>query len=116
MDPSIPVLSLRSAPCSFTDVTCPRATSMKIFVTSLVCMAALGVTQARSTILDRTAQIRALSPSEAALGVPVKLRGVITHYDPGQPDLFIQDSTGGIYVACQKRLTVQQGQYVEVIG
>ena len=59
-------------------------------------------------ILDRVAQIRSLSTEDAARGLPVRLRGVVTYYDPmSYPvdplsmDLFVQDATGGIYVQCK---------------
>jgi PAS domain S-box-containing protein len=41
---------------------------------------------------------------------------VVTYYDPSLPDLFVQDSSGGIYVDCQKPVDVRQGQLVEVTG
>ncbi len=44
------------------------------------------------------------------------MRGVVTYYDPKFPDLFLEDSTGGVYVACQKPVAVQRGQLVEVDG
>jgi len=83
---------------------------------SLACMIAAEVTKAKPATLDLVTQIRELSRSEAARGAPVKIRGIVTHYDPTQPDLFVQDATGGIYVACQKSLSLQQGQNVEVAG
>ena len=82
----------------------------------LVCAGAPEILQAKPRILDRISQIRALSPSEAAQGFPVYVRAVVTHYDPALPDLFIQDATGGIYVACQKTVDVKQGDNIEVIG
>lgn len=42
-------------------------------------------------------QVRRLSPDQAGLGYPVRIRGVITD-DVPSPDYFIQDSTSGIYV------------------
>ncbi|MCU1274636.1 MAG: multi-sensor hybrid histidine kinase [Bryobacterales bacterium] len=83
---------------------------------SVACVTASEVIEGRPTILDRVTQIRELSPSEAARGLPVKLRGIVTHYDPTQPDLFVQDATGGIYVTCQRPLNIQQGQNIEVVG
>src|SRR5437868_13709297 len=90
----------------------PRAPNLaKNFALSLAFVIA-----ASPATIDRVTQIRGLTPSEAARGLPVKLRGIVTHYDPSQPDLFLQDATGGIYVACQKPLNIQQGQNVEVAG
>src|SRR5882724_2261216 len=47
--------------------------------------------------LTTAEQVRRLSPDQAALGYPVRLRGVITDDVPA-PDYFVQDSTAGIYV------------------
>ncbi len=69
-----------------------------------------------AAVLTHTAQVRALSPEEAARSIPVRLRAVVTHYDPDWKDLFVQDATGGVYVAAKGRLDVRQGQLVEVTG
>src|ERR1700730_9613119 len=47
--------------------------------------------------LVHASQIRRLSPEQAALGYPLRVRGVIT-MDAPPPDFFIQDTTAGIYV------------------
>ena len=47
--------------------------------------------------LTSAEQVRRLTPDQAALGYPVRIRGVITDDVPA-PDFFIQDSTAGIYV------------------
>jgi signal transduction histidine kinase len=67
-------------------------------------------------VLDSAAQIRALPAKEAGRGFPVRLRGVVTYYDSAAIDLFVQDATGGIYVACDKPLAVERGQQIEVTG
>jgi signal transduction histidine kinase/CheY-like chemotaxis protein len=79
-------------------------------------LALSGATGAAPAILTRTEQIRALSPEEAARRIPVRLRAVVTHYDPGWNDLFVLDATGGAYVAMDRRLDIRQGQLVEVTG
>jgi signal transduction histidine kinase/FixJ family two-component response regulator len=66
--------------------------------------------------LEHASQIRNLSVAEAAKSLPVRLKGVVTYYDTAVPDLFIQDATAGIYVACDTPLPVQRGQQVEVTG
>ncbi len=48
--------------------------------------------------LTTVAQIRALSPAQAAQGMPVELHAVITYYDATEGQVFVQDSTGGIFV------------------
>jgi hypothetical protein len=47
--------------------------------------------------LTHASQIRQLTPEQAALGYPVRLKGVIT-MDAPAPDFFVQDDTAGIYV------------------
>jgi signal transduction histidine kinase len=47
--------------------------------------------------LTQAAEVRALTPEQAAAGYPVRLRGVVTDAVP-KPDIFIQDKSAGIYV------------------
>ena len=54
-------------------------------------------TTASLPLLTHADQVRHLSADEAALGYPVRIRGVITD-DVPSPDFFVQDSTAGIYV------------------
>jgi PAS domain S-box-containing protein len=49
-------------------------------------------------VLTHAAQIRQLSPQEVEKAYPVHLRGVVTYYDSVAPNLFVQDSTAGIWV------------------
>ena len=49
----------------------------------------------------------------------VRLTGVITYYDPEEPDLFVQDSTGGIWVSLEvvkPTVAIKAGDLVEVQG
>lgn len=68
-------------------------------------------------IFVRVDQIRRLSPEQAAMGYPVRIRGVIT-MDAPAPDFFIQDETAGIYVegSISPRFGHILGQYVEIDG
>jgi len=67
--------------------------------------------------LTRIAQIRRLTPEQAGRGYPVRVRAVVTYYDPQQPDLFIQDSTEGVWVdTTDMKLALEAGQAVEVKG
>jgi len=75
-----------------------------------------GTAGAAPAILTRTAQLRALSPEEAVRRIPVRLRAMVTHYDPGWNDVFVLDATGGAYVAAEQPLELRQGQLVEVTG
>ncbi len=88
------------------------------FLTSVLVLCA--ATAAHGKPLEHAAQIRQLTASEAAKSLPVHLRGVITYYDPTVPDLFIQDETAGIYiacnVACDAPTPLERGQQVELTG
>jgi PAS domain S-box-containing protein len=49
-------------------------------------------------LLTHAAQVRQLSPQEVEKAYPVRLHGVVTYYDSVAPNLFVQDSTAGIWV------------------
>ena len=68
-------------------------------------------------ILTQAAQIRRLSPEQASLGYPVRVRGVIT-MDAPAPNFFVQDATAGIYVegSISPKFTHLLSQFVEVEG
>jgi signal transduction histidine kinase/CheY-like chemotaxis protein len=48
--------------------------------------------------LRTIAAVHSLTPAEAALGMPVHVRGVVTCFNSRARTLFVQDATGGIYV------------------
>ena len=55
-----------------------------------------------------------MTVEEAKQSRAVRLRGVITYYDPEEPDLFVQDSTGGIWVnleGCQTKRSNQSWRF-----
>jgi hypothetical protein len=67
--------------------------------------------------LTHIGQIRGLTLEDASKDYPVKLRGVVTYCHAADGDLFIQDSTAGIWVDPQKfNLNLRSGQWVEVEG
>lgn len=68
-------------------------------------------------VLTRADQIRDLTPEQAALGYPVRVRGVIT-MDAPAPDFFVQDKTAGIFVegSTSPKFTHHLGQFVEIEG
>jgi signal transduction histidine kinase len=70
--------------------------------------------------LTKVRQIRALEPREAGRGYPVCVRGVVTFHEPWSYLTFLQDDTGGIYVAADRyefrTPGLQAGQLVEVEG
>jgi signal transduction histidine kinase len=68
-------------------------------------------------VLTHADQIRHLSPEEAALGYPVRIRGVVTD-DVPTPDFFVQDATAGIYVegSLAPKIAHHWGDLVELEG
>jgi signal transduction histidine kinase len=50
------------------------------------------------TTLTTAAQVRGLTPDQARRHYPVRLKAVVTYFDPVAGDLFLQDSTGAVYV------------------
>lgn len=68
----------------------------------------------------RTAeQVRQLTPEQAARHYPVRLRGVLTFFDPNQFYRFIQDNTAGIYLFPSDALNnpaLATGESVEIEG
>ncbi|MHB1306900.1 MAG: PAS domain S-box protein [Limisphaerales bacterium] len=71
------------------------------------------------TALTNIAQIRRLQPTEANRPEPVRIRGVVTYYDPVDQMLFVQDESEGIYVqfdAEASPLDVQLGDRAVIDG
>jgi PAS domain S-box-containing protein len=58
----------------------------------------VGTPAAARPVLRRADQIRLLSSEEAAQRHPASLSGVVTCFYPSESILFVQDSTGGIFV------------------
>lgn len=82
-------------------------------------------------LLTRISQIRQLTPDQAARGYPVRISGVVTYYSrtgpdflgretfmsSDTPDLFVQDSTAGIWVDMPKDSPpLESGQLLEMEG
>lgn len=83
---------------------------------SCVCLAAQTPDHALP-VLTHTEQVRQLRPEQAALGYPVRVRGVVTD-DVPSPDFFVQDSTAGVYVEGARSTPFAHhfGDLVEVEG
>jgi signal transduction histidine kinase len=60
-------------------------------------------------VLTTAAQVRALTPAQAAAARPVRLRGTVTYIGSYPPVLFVQDETGGVAVPGQRVLLVPDG-------
>jgi PAS domain S-box-containing protein len=76
-------------------------------------------TLSATPVITTAVQIRKMTVQEAQKGHVVRLRGVVTYYDPDEPDLFVQDSTSGIWVNLEKtkpNVPLKAGDLVEVDG
>ncbi|HLW80284.1 MAG TPA: PAS domain S-box protein [Terriglobia bacterium] len=70
----------------------------------------------RLPVLTRAEQVRELTPEEAAQAYPVRLRGVVTYFDPDN-DLFVQDSSAGIWIEQgDAKISLKPGQLVQIEG
>jgi PAS domain S-box-containing protein len=91
-----------------------------ILFARLQLISANGVSPRPSTAVITTAvEIRKMTVQEAQKGYAVRLRGVVTYYDADEPDLFVQDSTSGIWVNLEKskpNVPLKAGDLVEVDG
>ena len=70
-------------------------------------------------LITTAAEIRAMTVEQAKENHAVQLTGVITYYDPEEPDLFVQDSSGGIWVSLEvvkPTVAIKAGDLVEVQG
>lgn len=62
-------------------------------------------------------EIRHLSNNQAKRGYPVHLRAVVTYFEASEPDLFIQDSTGGVWVdLAGTNLAAAPGTFLDLKG
>lgn len=67
--------------------------------------------------LTNAASVHALTPEMAEQSLPVRLEGVITHFNQGSGGLFFQDETDGIYVRLTRREpAVRVGDRVRIEG
>ena len=71
--------------------------------------------EGRAAVITKVGQAHDLTHS-AASGAHVHLVGTVTYYDPADGILFIQDSTGGIYVNTDKSYAFRNGDLLEVDG
>jgi diguanylate cyclase (GGDEF)-like protein/PAS domain S-box-containing protein len=80
---------------------------------------ASGANEGASAVLTRIADVRRLTPAQAAVGVPVRLEGVVTYYHHDWEMLFVQDETGPVFVYVDHHRTpfpIHLGQRVRVEG
>ena len=106
-----------------TDCGSYRARACRVGMFALMCIAMrpmLGQSERTPGIptISSTHAVHSLSATEAARGLPVKFRAVVTFYDVPTQSLFVSDPTGAIYLWAPKDrvLPVTTGTLVEVNG
>ena len=93
-----------------------------LFLTVFCCVRLWGFPRAAPipelSALTTVKQILELSRSDAAKNYPVRLRAVVTYYFGGTPpDLFLHDSTGGIWVNLPAGApALHPGEVIEIEG
>jgi signal transduction histidine kinase/CheY-like chemotaxis protein len=78
----------------------------------------VGKLKTEKGVLTQTEEIQRLPAERAARGYPVRVEAVVTYYDPPNHLLFVQDESGGIFVAPQAipNLNLRAGQRVRIDG
>jgi hypothetical protein len=80
-------------------------------------LASPAAAQSPAKVITSVAGVRSLSAEDAARGLSVKLRGVVTFYDDGLYSRFVQDDTAGIYLLESTNTPpLKSGQLVELEG
>lgn len=107
-------------PSSCNPVQVPRIVRCSRHLVHIVLFSAAAWAQTSNhnlPLLTHADQVRQLSPDQAALGYPVRVRGVVTDDVPA-PDFFIQDSSAGVYVEGLRPETYVHhfGDLIEVEG
>ena len=67
-------------------------------------------------VIGRVADVRQMTPSGAARGAPVQLRGVVTALSGWKNSFFFQDPSGGISVDRRDQSDLHVGDEVEIAG
>lgn len=89
-----------------------------VVLLALLCSAARGQ-NSLSNELTTAEQVRQLTPAQAALHYPVRLRGVVTFCDANNYYYFVQDQSAGIYFHLDPAAApppLASGQFIEIQG
>ena len=92
---------------------------MRLVMLISLCATLLARSQVSTNeVLLSAEQIRRLTPEQAALHIPVHLRGVVTFHDEQLYSRFVQDKTAGIYLMemATNMPVFQTGDLVEIDG
>ena len=68
------------------------------------------------TVLTSARAIHELPLDQAAKALPVHLIATVTYYQPQEYVLFVEDSTGAVYIRTRQPYPIHRGDLVEVLG
>lgn len=100
--------------CLFSEFSSRSALGISLAIGSLspaVCAAAQNPSQ-----LTSLSAIHALSNEQAAQSIPVAFEGVVTYYEKGNVDLFVQEGSTAIYVETTANYDLEAGDRVRIEG
>ncbi len=86
-----------------------------ILVSAFVALGPLALSQTPVKPLS-VAEVLALPDTAGQARIPVRVRGVLTYYEPGHRMGFLQDETDAIYIHVISNQDVAAGDFVEVQG
>jgi PAS domain S-box-containing protein len=101
--------------------SCQHAVLVLMAISTLASVSAAQQKKAEApggeALLETIRDVRNLPSESARLGYPIHVRGVVTYADKTQSDLFVQDSTAGIFVNSDATsVPLHSGQVVEITG
>lgn len=94
----------------------PRRTLLLWTLSGLLLLPSWLAGQTPPQPLTTIAAVRHLPYARAALGLPVRVTGILTYNGLPDTDMFLQDGSGWIYVVPDKRYSIPAGSLVEVTG
>jgi signal transduction histidine kinase len=86
-------------------------------ITAAGALASAQVSQPGLPVLTRVEQVRTLAADQARRGYPIHLQVVVTYFDSVGPNLFVQDSTGAMWVDWPRNSqALEPGQLIDLRG
>ena len=101
----------------FTITVAMRLRTITLLIAAAGALADAQVDRPELPVLSHVERVRSLVPDEARRGYPVHLRVVVTYFDPVGPNLFVQDSTGAMWVDWPRNgPALEPGQLIDLQG
>jgi diguanylate cyclase (GGDEF)-like protein len=90
--------------------------NLRVAITLLFLFLQSFLAHADPTVLTSAGAIHELPWDQAAKAIPVHLIATVTYYQPRENVLFVEDSTGGVYIRTRQAYPIHRGDLVEVSG